>query len=169
MYISYNKYQVYSKSILLAIVLSIIILFVCRAPLSKLSFQFSWKVAFLIFLCLFLFRMMVVISLQLLFLQKGVNINVDDKLLEITYFLKKKDIVRMTDIKEFTTTKLMTKSTTYEGIMVYSNTGKKYLFDDISISDYKPVNKFLEDCNISFAGHEKFNNLNYFISFFKYK
>lgn len=31
----------------------------------------------------------------------------------------------MADIKEFTTAKVITKSTTYEGIIVHSNTGRR--------------------------------------------
>ena len=106
--------------------------------------------------------------LQLLFFPKGVEINDSDKTITVHYFFMWQEIIESRDILSYTNTKLGTKSTIYEGVLVKLKNGKKYLFDDINITNYKPVKSFLEDCKIDFLGDEKFNNISYFKSFFKY-
>ena len=108
-------------------------------------------------------------ALQLLIFPKGVEIDNDNKSLTIHYFLKSQNTLYASDILNYTTTKIVTRSTNYEGVLVNSKTGQKYLFDDFNINDFKPIKTFLDSCKISFIGHEKFNNISYFISFFKIK
>jgi len=168
MYISYNKYQVYGKVVMLTIFYSLIVLFVFLHPPLPV-FHLTFQAIFLIALWLLIFCFCVFMTLQLLFFPKAIEINNIDNTLTVHYFLLRPNIIYSTDISEYTTTKLVTKSTDYEGVLVHIKSGRKYLFNDISLSDYKPVKSFLDDCKISFAGHEKFSNISYFISFFKYK
>ena len=168
MYISYNKYQVYGKVVLLVIFFSLIGLLFFFHP-SLPEFHFTFQVAFLMALWLSIFCFLVFMTFQLLFFPKAIEINDVDHTLTVHYFLLRPNIIYSTDISEYTTTKLATKSTNYEGVLVHIKSGRKYLFDDINLSDYKPVKSFLDNCKINFAGHEKFSNISYFISFFKYK
>lgn len=106
---------------------------------------------------------------QLIFLPSGVEISNDNKTLTVHYFFIKPNTIRSEDILDYSTTKIYTKSTEYEGVLVHTKKGRKYLFDDFNIADYRPIKDFLETCQISFAGHEKFGNVSYFIAFFRYK
>jgi hypothetical protein len=106
-------------------------------------------------------------TLQLLFFPKAVEINKANNSLTVHYFLLRPNIIYSADISEYKSTRLNTKSTNYSGILVRIKSGKKYLFGDINLSDYKPVKMFLDECKISFGGHEKFNNISYFASCFK--
>jgi hypothetical protein len=126
-------------------------------------------IIFLIIIWTFVMCFLGLMILQLLFFPKAVEINNVDQTLTVHYLFLSPNIIYMTDMSEYLTTRLITKSTNYEGILLHVKSGRKYLFDDINLSDYKPIKSFLDDCKINFAGHEKFNNFSYFISFFKYK
>jgi hypothetical protein len=168
MYISYNKYRVFGKTAMVALCLlffGVIVLFFARLP----EFHFSFQMAVVIILAPLIFCLFVIMTLQLLFFPKAVDINNVDQTLTVHYFFLHPNIIYATDMSAYSTTKLNTRSTNYEGILLHVKSGRKYLFDDMSLSDYKPVKSFLEDYKINFAGHEKFNNFSYFVSFFKYK
>ena len=153
---------------MLIIFLSLIGLFISFHPaLPKLHFTF--QVAFLFMLWLLLLYMLFFMTLQLLFFPKGVAIDNVNQTLTVHYFFMRPNIILATDISEYTTTKLITRSTNYEGVLIRLKTGRKYLLDDINLSDYKPVKVFLDDSKVNFTGHEKFNNFRYFTTFFKYK
>ena len=168
MYISYNKYQVYGKAVILFFLLTIIGLFTFFHP-PLLQFHLSVQVLFLILLALLIVYFIILMTLQLLLFPKGIEIDYIEKTLTVHYFLFRSTIIYSTDILEYATTLLVTKSTNYEGILVLLTSGRKYLFADINLSDYKPVKLFLDDCNINISKDEEFSNIAYFISFFKFK
>lgn len=168
MFISDNKYQVYGKVMMLLIFFSLIGVFAFFHPALP-QFHFTFQVAFLLALLLLIFTFLVFMALQLLLFPKAIEINAVDNTLTIHYFLLRPNIIYSSDISEYTATRLATKSTNYEGVLVHIKSGRKYLFGDINLSDYKPVKSFLDDRKINFAGQEKFSNVSYFISFFKYR
>jgi hypothetical protein len=133
------------------------------------EFHFSFQMAVVIILAPLIFCLFVIMTLQLLFFPKAVDINHVDQTLTVHYFFLQPNIIYATEMSAYSTTKLNTRSTSYEGVVLHVKSGRKYLFDDMNLSDHKPVKSFLEDCKISFSGHEKFNNISYFVSFFKYK
>jgi hypothetical protein len=168
MYISYNKYQVYGKVVILFTIFSLFGLFVLfHPPLPELHFTFL--TVFIISIAVIICSFLVLMIIQLLFFPKAIEINKLAKTLTVHYFILRPNLIYSTDMLEYTTTELVTKSTRYEGILVHTKGGRKYLFDDVNISDYRPIKTFLEDIKIPFSGHEIFSNVSYFVSFFKYK
>lgn len=154
---------------MLIILISISILFISIYPKMQIDGHSALASIFIALIFLLLFAMMALMSMQLLFFPKAVEINSTEQALTIHYFTLPSKTIYPNEISEYTTTVLHTRTTDYEGVLVHSKTGRKYLFDDISITDYKPVKYFLEDSKISLAGKEKFNNLSYFILFFKFR
>ena len=167
MYISYNKNQVYGKIALIIIISFIVGLFIFyHPPFPK---DISWQFILLLLIWVIVLFALIFMALQLLIFPKGVEIDDDTESLTIHYFLKSQNTLYANDILNYTTTKIVTRSTNYEGVLVHSKTGQKYLFDDFNITDFKPIKIFLDSCKISFVGHEKFTNISYFISYFKIK
>lgn len=168
MYISYNKYQVIAKTVILFLIFLLIGLFAYFHPPLP-AFQLTFPLLFLLILFIVLCYFIIIMFLQLLFFPKAIEINTTDKTLTVQYFLHPQNIISLTDILEYSTTRLDTKSTLYEGVLVLTKSGRKYLFSDMNLSDYKPVRLFLDNGHISFKGSETFRNTSYFISFFKYR
>ncbi len=102
---------------------------------------------------------------QLFFFPKGIEINNADKTLITHYFLLRPNVIYLEDIIDYSTTKIITRSRDYEGVLINSKKGRKYLFTNYNISDYKPVKIFLDECRISFSGDQKFNSTSIYCIF----
>lgn len=167
MLIAFNKYQVYGKIAILSIFLLFFGLFIFLAP--PLKSDVNPPVATFIFLIFFgflFFCLAILMILQLLFLPKGVNINEENKFIILTFFAASSVKIELSDLSNYSSTLVKTKSTDYEGILLNLKNGKKYLLGDFNLRSYKPIKYFLEDCNVSYIGHEKFSFINYFIKYF---
>jgi hypothetical protein len=164
MYIGYNKYQRYGKIILIILLVLPAWGMIAKLPPDDFSLDIFILLIVLIIIVGEIFMLM-----QLLFLPSGVEIDNDNKALTVHYFLIKPNTIGLEDILDYSTTKIFTKSTEYGGVLVHTKRGRKYLFDDFNIADYKPIKDFLDTCQVSFAGHEKFSNVSYFTAYFKYK
>ncbi len=169
MYISYNKYQLFGKIILLTIIVLLAALFAYYRPPVNFNNAPIVGIILLIVIWVLLIYALTIMILQLLFFPKAVEINRIDHALTVHYLFQHPNIIHITDIAEYLTTRLITKSTNYEGILLHVKSGRKYLFTNGNLSNYNPVQSFLDDCKINFSGHEKFNNILYFVSFFRYK
>lgn len=166
MYISYNKYQRYGKIVFITFFIligwALIWVIVFRRP-PTLQID-----TYLILILLIILLGTAFMLIQLIFLPSGVEINTDNKSLNVHYFLIKPKKISSEDILNYSSTIIYTKSTAYEGVLVHTKSGGKYLFDDFNLADYKPIKEFLEACHINFAGNEKFRNISYFIAFFRH-
>lgn len=162
-----NKYQFWGKIIVLSIALIIVT--------CKLYFRISIDtsnapVGALIFggfVFTMLALLIVIMTLQLFLFPIGVFINEDAKMLTLKFFMGRVKMLALADIREFSTTTLVTKSTRYEGISIQTTNGKQYILGDINLNDYKPVQVFLEKNQVSFNGHLKFKMLPYLVRNFK--
>jgi hypothetical protein len=168
MLIRFNKYQVYGKITFLIIFLSVIGLFIIVVP--PLRVDVNTPVVIFIFLILMgflIFCFAILMTLQLLFLPKGVNIDEGNRLITLTFFVSRPFTITPDDVANFSSILVHTKSTNYEGILLYLKNGKKYLLGDFNLKDYKPIRSFLEDYNVFYVGYEKFNFITYFVKYFK--
>lgn len=129
----------------------------------------DWQSIYLFVIYLLLALALLLIVMQLLFFPNGVQIDNVTQSLTIHYFLKRAVTINVSDITYFTTTKIITRSSRYEGILVHTICNRQYLFTDFNLTDHTPVRAFLENKKITFAGHEKFKNISYFITFFKHR
>jgi hypothetical protein len=117
MYIGYNKYQVFGKIIVLVIFISFMGLFIYFLPHLH-GFRFTFQTLFAIIIWLLIFWLFIIMTLHLLFFPKAVEINDVEKTLTVHYFFLQPNIIYITDMFEYSTTKLVTKSTSYEGILL---------------------------------------------------
>ncbi|MFZ1799563.1 MAG: hypothetical protein WAU24_06820 [Chitinophagaceae bacterium] len=167
MFISYNKNQFYRKFLALTLIALAAAMFIFFHPPFPKSID--WQSIYLFVIYLLLALALLLIVMQLLFFPNGVQIDNVTQSLTIHYFLKRAVTINVSDIKYFTTTKIITRSSRYEGILVHTIYNRQYLFTDFNLTDHTPVRAFLENKKITFAGHEKFKNISYFITFFKHR
>ncbi len=167
MFISFNKYQFYGKFFVLVLISFAAGFFIYYHPPFPKSFD--WQLIFPFVICIILAVALILIVMQLLFFPHGVLIDSTNQSLTIHYFLKSANTVNASDIMYYTTTKIITRSSRYEGILVRTISGQKFLFTDFNLADYKPIRAFLVNSKITFSGHEKFKNIPYFINFFKHR
>src|ERR1700739_3505441 len=115
MYIGYNKYQRYGKIFFIVFYIFIGWVLILRLPPNAFPTD-----TFMILLVIFILLGSIFMLMQLIFLPSGVEINNDDKTLTVYYFLIKPNIIRAEDILDYSTTKICTKSTDYEGVLVHT-------------------------------------------------
>ena len=168
MYISYNKYQAWGKIAVSILVFGIMVILIHFIPWAKLDFHFSFTMIFAIILWLLAILFFILMFLQLIFFPRGVEINSDARNLTVHYFMLRPRTIDAHTMLKYTNTKLYSRSTIYPGVLIYLKNGKKYLFDEISIRDYKPVKEFLDSRGVYFGGDEKFNNISYFMAFLRH-
>ncbi|RTL59905.1 MAG: hypothetical protein EKK37_03410 [Sphingobacteriales bacterium] len=166
-YIGCNKWQFYGKLISSFIFIPLFIFFFFFGPLNLLFKENTLTGIFLLFLWSLIAFFVILMLFQLLFWPKGVEINSEDKLLKIKFFLSATKTLSIKDIDRYVTTKISTRSTLYEGVLIYTSTNRKFIFSDANLSDYRPVRDFLTANEIQTEGHEKYDNLGYFGSYFK--
>lgn len=167
MYISYNKNQLYRKFLALALIALAAGMFILfHPPLPK---SIDWQSIYFFVIYLLLALALLLILMQLFFFPNGVQVDYTTQSLTIYYFLKREVTIHLSDITYYTTTKIITRSSRYDGILVHAVDNRQYLFTDFNLTDYTPVRAFLENKKIVFTGHEKFKNISYFIAFFKHR
>ena len=160
--IGYNKLQVFGK-IFVIILISLMIILISVSKIQKSETPPSlFIMLFFPFLAALLLFMYLMIILELLFLAKEVVINYNNKRLTLNYFLNPSVEIEISEILEYATTKVATKSTTYDGIVIYLKNGKYYLLSDFNLAGYLPIKKFLETQEIKFMGHKKISMVLYF-------
>lgn len=93
---------------MLVVFSSLIGLFIFLLPRLP-EFHFTFQAIMLIILWLLIFCMFILMTLQLLFFPKAVEINNVDKTLTVHYFFLQPNIIYMTDMSEYSTTKLITR------------------------------------------------------------
>lgn len=168
MTIGFNKYQFYGKIIILTIVLSLIGLFIYYRPPIKFDHAQIGGIIFLILVWTLVMFFLILMTLQIIFLPKGVKIDKQNKTLTLRFLFAKPLMVLPNDINEFCTITVKTKSTNYEGVLIKAKNEKEYILGDFNLEDFRPIKTFLEETGVSFAGHCKFSFVSYFIKYFRY-
>ena len=168
MTIGFNKYQFYGKIIILTIVLSLVVLLAYYRPPIKFENAPIGGIIFLIAVWALLMFGLILMTLQLIFLPKGVEIDLQNKMLTLKFLLAKPLIVLSDDIHEFCSIAFNTKSTTYDGLLIRIQNGKEYILGDFNLASFNPIKTFLEETNVAFAGHYKFSFVSYFIKYFRH-
>jgi hypothetical protein len=166
--IGFNKYQLYGKIVVLAIVLSIIGVVLYFHPSKGFDDQpTAFQIIFSIFLGASLLFMFVLMILQLLLLPAGVNIDYTRKTLTIKFPFAKTIFIAPTDIMEYRPVSIKTKSTPYGGVNICLNNGREYLLSDFNLNDSAPIQSFLEESQVPVDINKKFSFITYFINNFK--
>lgn len=168
--IGFNKYQLFRKIAFLTVMIIFIAMFIFFHPVLKSKPNSSdVPMIFLIIICLFLFFVSVLMTLQLLFIPKGVNIDHANNSIVLTFFGARSMTIYRNDLSNFSSTLVKTISTCCEGILLNLKDGEKYLLSDFNLKDYKPTKTFLEEGNVTWNENEKFSFIVYFINYFKHK
>jgi len=90
----------------------------------------------------------VVLFFRLYFLVSGVIMDDQLKMLEIKYWFLPSQTIRLTDIAGYSDTVIKGRSSSYQGIYIHLNEGKKILLSDLNLTDSFPVEMFLGDCGV---------------------
>ncbi len=166
MTIGFNKYQFYGKIIILIIFLPLFGFFIYALPHINFDDVPIGAIIFLALIWMLLMLLLILSTLQLIFLPKGVEIDDEKKTLTLKFLFTKSVTIKLADLKEYFTIMISTKSTNYEGILINNISGKEYILDNFNLADYKPIKIFLDDTKVEFSGHKKFSFVPYFFKYF---
>jgi hypothetical protein len=161
--IKYNRYQWTGKIILFIVLLFIIALFVIRFP----SIKDIGLMIFALGLLSFMSFIEIVFLFQFFFLPTGLKIDKLNQRLTIKFLFNKSKIIRLTDVKYYSSTFLWTKSTNYDGLFIHLNNNKYFLLSDYNLRDFKPSLTYFQQSGISFIGKEKYKVINYYGQFLR--
>ena len=160
-----NKYQFYLK---ILVVIGFLLLLVGTIYVIKYPTGTMLETKNLIAAVLFVFFMsflIVLVFIQLYFLPFRVIINNDAKSIEVCFPLHKSEMLCLDDIEQYSTTTIYTRSTNYEGLLLYVKNGPKLLISDFNLQDSKVVLDILEESQIPRIGMEKFLFWRYYRQF----
>ena len=102
MYVGFNKYQIYGKAIIIIVVLFFIGLFIFVAPHLKANSPTpTAAIVFLVLIAILICLLTILMTLQLLFLTKGVNIDDKNKLIILTFFATRSLTIHINDLLNF--------------------------------------------------------------------
>jgi hypothetical protein len=166
MTIGFNKYQFYGK-IAILIIMACCGLLIYKSPGINFEDAPTGGLIFLAVICATIFYMLILMTLQLVVLPNSVKINAPGGCITLKFLFAKSLIIHANDVSRFSTIKMSTKSTEYEGMLVTMTNGKEYVLSDLNLANIKPVRRWLENNSVTFAGHYKFSFLSYFIRYFK--
>ena len=107
-------------------------------------------------------------TLQLIFLPKSVDIDQQNKTLTLKFLFAKPLAFLPNDLTDFSSILVKTKSTSYEGVLIRTTSGKEFVLGDFNLQDFRPIKIFLEETNVTFTGHYKFSFVSYFIKYFRH-
>jgi hypothetical protein len=156
-----NKYQLFFRNtfaIIFILVLPILIL----APKKSIGIELV-----AIFPIALMFIFLFIVFLQGLFLPIGLSMNSLSKELRLNFFLNKSYLFNLSDIKEYGSTLIRTKSTNYEGILIHLNNGKQFLLSNFNLKDYSQILYQLENSKTPYIGKEKFKFIPYYLRHIK--
>ena len=168
MTITFNKYQFYSKIIILTIILTLIGVFAYYRPPIKFDDAPIAGIIFLILVWTLLVCLLTLMTLQLIFLPRSVHIDQQNKTLTLNFLFAKPLTVLPNDLADYSSIVVKTKSTDYEGVLIRTTKGKEFVLGDFNLQDFRPVKIFLEEANVAFTGHYKFSFISYFIKYFRH-
>ena len=157
-FISFNKWQLYGKIILQPFVLAAVFFF--AYPIARFGFTDPKMFLVLFFLIAAVFFVFFNLA-QLIYLPIKVSIE-DSNALAISFLLRKPRIIVIDDIDSFNFTRISTKSTLYDGIIVNLKNGKKALFSNFNLKDYLPLRQYLENSKIPFLGKINFKPVSFY-------
>ena len=166
MTIGFNKYQFYGKIIMLVIFLPLFGFFIYALPHMNFDDAPIGGIIFLALTWMLLMLLIILSTLQLIFLPKGVEIDDEKKTLTLKFLFTKSLSIKPADLTDYFTIMISTKSSSYEGIMIRNLFGKEYILDDFNLANYKPIKIFLDDTKVEFSGHKKFSFVSYFFKYF---
>lgn len=167
MTIGFNKFQFYGKIIFLTIAVCIFGLFIYFHPIIRFSNAPIGGIIMLIIVWALLVLLTVLMTLQLFFWPNGIEIDNQNKTIIIKFLSTKSLTILPNDITEFCSIVITTKSASYEGVLIRLKNGKEYPIGDFNLKDFRPVQTFLEETKVAFAGHYKFNSFSYFFRYFR--
>jgi hypothetical protein len=161
--ISFNRYQLLGKLIGSIVFIAILTLFIIVSIYPR-GDQSRWlapsaAIMFLLFTLVFL--------LQIFFLPIGVSIDDVSKKMEIKFLLLKSKNVSIADIDSYNSTIIVTKSESYEGMLLHLKSGKIILLSNFNLKDFSPIELFLNESGIKSLGKEKFRFISYYRQWFK--
>ncbi len=87
----------------------------------------------------------------------------------LNYFLKQPEVIEVSNIAKFSEVDIATRYNSSECILIYTKDNKKHLLGEYTLKEWLPIKKFLEENQIEFIGHEKFNIDSYSINNIKSK
>ena len=171
-YIGSNKYQLYGKTITLVIFIFIIGM-ICTHPM-KWNSNGNYPPIFILYfffplMGLLLLTMLIVMTLELFFMSKSIEIDFKNKTLLLKYLFIQSDMLVLDDIIQYSETTISTKSSSYECYLIYTQNNRKHLLGDFNLAEHLPIKTFLDENEIKFIGHEKISIFSYFINYFKNK
>jgi hypothetical protein len=158
--ITSNKYQLIGKIILQLLLLGVIILFIyclLRDDFRLDSNGILPLVFLFLFLLFFIFNFF-----QIFYTPIGVTIDENQNTLSIKFLIRSSQTIQINEVENYATTKVSTKSTLYEGILMRLKNKKLLLLTDYNLKTYKPILALLEKCNIQIIGHEIFKPIKYY-------
>ncbi|MCI4442026.1 MAG: hypothetical protein JHC39_00830 [Lentimicrobium sp.] len=158
--ITSNKYQLIGKTILQLIVLGVVFLFI-SVPI-RFGFSYNSKGIMPLVFSFFFIIFFIFNFFQLFYTPIGVTIDENQKTISIEFLFRGSQIVQIDEIENYATTKVSTKSTLYEGILVKLKNKKSILLTDYNLKTFKPILTFLEQYNIQSIGHEIFKPIKYY-------
>ena len=167
MTIAFNKYQFYSKIIILTIILTLVGVFAYYRPPIKFDDAPIGGIIFLIPIGTLLVCLLALMTLQLIFLPSSVDIDQQNKTLTLKFLFAKSLAFLPNDLTDFSSILVKTKSTSYEGVLIRTTSGKEFVLGDFNLQDFRPIKTFLEETNVTFTGHYKFSFISYFFKSFR--
>jgi len=165
--ITCNKNQFYAKIIILTIIFTLIGVFVYYRPPIKFDDAPIEGIIFLILVWTLVGFLLIIMTLQLIFLPKGVDIDQQNKTLTLKFLFAKPLTVLPKDLIDFSSIVVKTKSTSYDGVLIRTSNGKEFVLGDFNLQDFRPIKTFLEETNVTFTGHYKFSFISYFFKSFR--
>ena len=161
--IKYNRSQLTGKIILFIVFLFIITLIVTRFPTTKGLGLMIFALGLLSFISI----IETVFLLQFFFLPTGLIIDKLTQKLTIKFLLNKSKIIKLTDVKSYSSTVIWTKSTSYDGLIIHLSDNRNFLLSDFNLRDFKPCLTYFQESGITFIGKEKFKVINYYGQFLR--
>jgi len=157
-FIPANKWQLYGKLVWQLISSGVFFLF--AYPL--IHFGFNNRVAFFILFAVLIFLPLAFINLvQLIYLP--ISLRIDDlNAITIAFPFRKARTISIKEIESFHATKISSRSTLYDGIIITLKSGKKILVSDFNLKNYLPVRQFLDHAPIQFLGEVTFSPISFY-------
>jgi hypothetical protein len=152
-----NKGQLYGKVIILLISFCISI---CLSLVLYKTTNSIPTIAFFVLLSFYLFS--IIMFIQILFLPIGVEIDESEKYLLLRFLLRRKLLIKESDINIYSPTQINTKSIWYDGVLIDLKDGKQLLLSNFSLKDYTPVKAFLENNNLIATEKRRFKAFWYY-------
>ncbi|MFC4230698.1 hypothetical protein ACFOW1_02275 [Parasediminibacterium paludis] len=169
MKITRNKFQFYSKIIILLLVATLVYAFAYSRPPIKFDDAPVAEIIFLALLIMLLVFMLAIMILQLIIFPIGVEIDEEDKSFTIKFLFSKPLRLSPNDLTDFNSIVLKTKSDSYNGILIRVTNGKEFLIGNFSLKEFEPMQLFLEEQNVTFSGPYKLNIVSYFYKYLNIK